>query len=86
MPGGTSGHDQDQYPHIHEPAPGIIGVGIQRAGCGHGDHHGAQIAKRILDPAAQFDMPITPMKTIRLHALWPLAVRAVIAWGRLADF
>jgi hypothetical protein len=31
-------------------------------------------------------MPITNMKTIGLHALWPLAVRAVIARGRISDF
>jgi hypothetical protein len=26
------------------------------------------------------------MRGIRLHALWPLAVRAAIAHGRLSDF
>ena len=31
-------------------------------------------------------MPITGMKGIPLHALWPLAVRAAIAHGRLSDF
>jgi hypothetical protein len=47
---------------------------------------GAQLSDRLIDPAARFDMPITPVKPIRLHALWPLAVRAAIARGRLSDY
>ena len=47
---------------------------------------GAQLADRLIDPSARFDMPITPLKIIPLHALWPLAVRAAIARGRLSDF
>jgi hypothetical protein len=47
---------------------------------------GGQIAKRILESRAEIDMPITNLKTIGLHAFWPLAVRAVIARGRLSDF
>jgi hypothetical protein len=31
-------------------------------------------------------MPISALKTIPLHALWPLAVRLAIARGRLSDF
>jgi glycine/D-amino acid oxidase-like deaminating enzyme len=85
--GGRLAMTQDQYPHIHEPAPGIIAcLGYNGRGVAMATTMGAQIAKRILDPAAEFDMPVTPMKTIGLHALWPLAVRAVIARGRLADF
>jgi hypothetical protein len=30
-------------------------------------------------------MPITSIKTIAFHRLWPLAVRAEIARGRLCD-
>jgi hypothetical protein len=47
---------------------------------------GAQLARRLLDRSSQFDMPITDMKGIPLHALWPLAVKATIARGRLTDF
>ena len=46
---------------------------------------GAQLARRLTNPSAGFDMPITGMKRIRLHAFWPLAVRAAIAYARLGD-
>jgi hypothetical protein len=46
---------------------------------------GVQLAQRIRNPSAPFDMPITPMKTIAFHRLWPIAVRAAIARGRLSD-
>ena len=47
---------------------------------------GAQLARRIASPAAELDMPITALKGIRLHALWPIAVRAAIWRGRIGDF
>jgi hypothetical protein len=39
-----------------------------------------------MNRSSEFAMPITGMKSIPLHALWPLAVRAAIAHGRLRDF
>jgi glycine/D-amino acid oxidase-like deaminating enzyme len=76
----------DQYPHIHEPAPGVIAcVGYNGRGVAMGTAMGVQIAQRIMNPAAPFDMPVSPMHPIALHRLWPLAVRAAIARGRLAD-
>lgn len=84
--GGRLAMTRDQYPHIHEPARGVIAcLGYNGRGVAMATTMGAQIAKRILDPAGGFDMPITGMKTIGLHALWPLAVRAAIARGRMAD-
>jgi hypothetical protein len=47
---------------------------------------GAELAKRILDPRGEFAVPVTAMKKIPLHGLWPVAVRAAIARGRLTDF
>jgi hypothetical protein len=47
---------------------------------------GAQLAKRILDPTAAFDMPVSRMRPIALHAAGPLAVHATIARGRISDF
>ena len=47
---------------------------------------GAQLARRITRPAEPIDMPVTTMKTIPLHALWPIAVKAAIAHGRMRDF
>jgi hypothetical protein len=77
---------QDQYPHIHEPAAGVLAcLGFNGRGVAMGTAMGAQLARRILTPAADFDMPITNMKTIGLHILWPLGVRSVIARGRISD-
>jgi glycine/D-amino acid oxidase-like deaminating enzyme len=85
--GGRLAMTQDQYPHIHEPAPGIIAcLGYNGRGVALATTMGGQIAKRILESRAEIDMPITNLKTIGLHAFWPLAVRAVIARGRLSDF
>ena len=85
--GGRLAMTRDQYPHIHEPARGIIAcLGYNGRGVAMATTVGAQVAKRLLHPAGDFDMPITRMKTIGLHALWPLAVRAVIARGRISDF
>jgi hypothetical protein len=47
---------------------------------------GAELARRLVDPTSQFDMPITGMRGIRLHSLWPLGVRAAIAHGRVSDY
>ncbi len=84
--GGRLAMTRDQYPHIHEPAPGIIAcLGYNGRGVALGTALGAHIAQRILRPEGPFDMPVTGVKPIALHALWPLAVRAAIARGRLAD-
>jgi glycine/D-amino acid oxidase-like deaminating enzyme len=85
--GGRLAMTQDHYPHVHEPAGGVlVCLGYNGRGVALGTAMGAQLADRIIDPQARFDMPITPLKTIPLHALWPLAVRAAIARGRLSDF
>ncbi len=47
---------------------------------------GAQLARRLIKPSSELEMPITGMKSIPLHPLWPLAVRAAITRGRLSDF
>ena len=84
--GGRLAMTRDQYPHVHEPAPGIMAcLGYNGRGIAMATTLGAQIAKRIRQPESDFDMPITGLKTIGLHALWPLAVRAAIARGRIAD-
>ncbi len=76
----------DQYPHIHEPAPGVIAcLGYNGRGVAMATAMGVQLAQRIMDRSAQFDMPISPIKAIPFHRLWPIAVRAAIARGRLLD-
>jgi len=84
--GGRLAMTRDQYPHIHEPAPGIVAsLGYNGRGVAMATTLGAQIANRILHPGGGFDMPITGVKPIAMHALWPLAVRAAILRGRIAD-
>jgi glycine/D-amino acid oxidase-like deaminating enzyme len=84
--GGRLAMTTDQYPHIHEPAPGVIAcLGYNGRGVALSTAMGVQLAQRIRNPSAPFDMPITPMKTIAFHRLWPIAVRAAIARGRLSD-
>jgi glycine/D-amino acid oxidase-like deaminating enzyme len=85
--GGRLAMTRDAYPHIHELARGVIScLAYNGRGVAMATTMGAQLANRILDPAAEFDMPITTLKTIGLHALWPLAVRGAIARGRVSDF
>src|SRR5258708_10885227 len=85
--GGRLAMTPDQYPHIHEPADGVlICLGYNGRGVAMGTAIGAQLARRLLHRSSELDMPITDMKGIPLHALWPLAVSAAIARGRLADF
>lgn len=84
--GGRLAMTRDHYPHIHEPAAGVLAcLGYNGRGVAMATTMGAQLAARILDPTAPFDMPITSMRTIALHALWPLAVRAAIVQGRIHD-
>jgi glycine/D-amino acid oxidase-like deaminating enzyme len=85
--GGRLAMTRDHYPHIHEPAPGVLAcLGYNGRGVAMGTAMGTELARKILTPSATFDMPVTDMKTIGMHALWPLAVRAVIARGRISDF
>jgi glycine/D-amino acid oxidase-like deaminating enzyme len=85
--GGRLAMTQDHYPHVHEPAPGVLAcLGYNGRGVALGTAMGAQLANRVIDRAARFDMPISTLKTIPLQPLWPLAVRAAIARGRITDF
>jgi glycine/D-amino acid oxidase-like deaminating enzyme len=85
--GGRLAMTPDHYPHIHEPADGVlICLGYNGRGVAMATAMGAQLAARIMDRSSEFAMPITGIKSIPLHALWPLAVRAAIAHGRLSDF
>jgi hypothetical protein len=47
---------------------------------------GGLIARRIGGEAAEtLDMPITDIKPMAFHGLWPLAVNGRMVWGRLLD-
>ena len=85
--GGRLAMTRDHYPHVHEPAPGVlICLGYNGRGVAMATAMGARLARRIAHPAEPFDMPLTPLRPIRLHAWWPLAVKAAILRGRIGDF
>jgi glycine/D-amino acid oxidase-like deaminating enzyme len=77
----------DHYPHVHEPGSGaLIYLGCNGRGVALATAMGRQLARRLIGgEAAEIDMPITTPKPIRFHALWPVAVRSVVLYGRIRD-
>jgi glycine/D-amino acid oxidase-like deaminating enzyme len=77
----------DHYPHVHEPAAGVlVYLGCNGRGVALASAMGQQLAKRLIGgETAGIDMPITSIKPIRFHALWPLGVRSVVLYGRIRD-
>jgi glycine/D-amino acid oxidase-like deaminating enzyme len=72
---------------LHEPADGILAcVGYNGRGIALATALGQELATRCLDARASIALPITDLKTIPLHGLWPWAVRAAILKGRVSDW
>jgi glycine/D-amino acid oxidase-like deaminating enzyme len=85
--GGRLAMTRDHYPHVHEPAPGVlICLGYNGRGVAMATAMGRALADRMARPGAAFDMPLTPLVPIPLHAFWPVAVKAAILSGRVRDF
>jgi glycine/D-amino acid oxidase-like deaminating enzyme len=78
---------QDHWPHIHEPAEGIlVYLGCNGRGVALGTAIASQLAERLVKGSGfEMDLPVVSLKTIRFHALWPLAVRSAVLHGRLMD-
>ena len=78
----------DHYPHLHEPAPGMIAaMGYNGRGVAMATAIGREVARRILGASdAEMNMPITTLKPIPFHALWRSAVSARVAYGRIQDW
>jgi glycine/D-amino acid oxidase-like deaminating enzyme len=77
----------DHYPHVHEPGPDmLVYLGCNGRGVALATAMGQQLAKRLIEgEAAEIDMPITGLRPIRFHALWPVAVKSVVLYGRIRD-
>ena len=77
----------DHYPHVHEPAPGVLAyLGCNGRGVALASAMGQQLAKRLIGgETVTIDMPVTSIKPIRFHAFWPLAVRSAVLYGRIRD-
>ena len=85
--GGRLAMTRDHYPHVHEPAPGVlICLGYNGRGVAMATAMGRALADRMANPSAAFDMPLTPIVPIPMHAFWPVAVKAAILSGRVRDF
>lgn len=84
--GGRIAMTVDHYPHIHEPADGVlIAFGYNGRGVALSSALGAELARRTIDPQAALAIPVSPLRAIPLHALWPVAVKAAVLRGRIAD-
>jgi glycine/D-amino acid oxidase-like deaminating enzyme len=85
--GGRLAMTRDHYPHVHEPQPGVlICLGYNGRGVAMATAMGRALAARISHPDSAFDMPLTALVPIPLHAFWPVAVKAAILSGRVRDF
>jgi glycine/D-amino acid oxidase-like deaminating enzyme len=84
---GQLGMTADHYPHLHEPEPDVLmALGYNGRGVAMATAMGGIIARRIGgEPAESLEMPITDIRPIRFHGLWPLAVQGRLTWGRLCD-
>jgi glycine/D-amino acid oxidase-like deaminating enzyme len=85
--GGRLAMTRDHYPHVHEPAPGVlICLGYNGRGVAMATAMGRALADRMAHPTSAFDMPLTPVAPLPLHAFWPVVVKAAILSGRVRDF
>ena len=77
----------DHYPHVHEPATGLLAyLGCNGRGVALATAMGQQLARRLMGgETTPIDLPITPVRPIRFHAAWPVAVRGAVLAGRLRD-
>ena len=77
----------DHYPHLHEPAPGLLAaLGYNGRGVAMATMMGRQLARRVLGTTpVELDMPATEIRAIPFHAFWRLGVEARILAGRLQD-
>ena len=82
---GQLGMTTDTYPHLHEPEPDVLmALGYNGRGVAMATAMGGIIARRISGESVEtLEMPITDMKPIAFHRLWPLAVQGRLTWGRL---
>ena len=74
----------DHYPHLHEPAPGVIAaLGYNGRGVAMATAMGGQIARRLRGDG--IDMPITDLRPIPFHGRWRSAVAARVLYGQIRD-
>ncbi len=77
----------DHYPHLHEPADGaLVCLGYNGRGVAMATAMGGLLARRLCGtPAAELEMPFSPIRPIPLHRFRNLGVNARLAYGRCID-
>ena len=85
--GGQLAITRDHIPHLHVPSPGVwVCLGYSGRGVALATAMGAQLAHKVADPQAVLDMPVTGIRPLALHALWPAAVKAAVTYGSISDY
>jgi glycine/D-amino acid oxidase-like deaminating enzyme len=77
----------DHLPHLHEPCEDtLIYLGCNGRGVALATVMGKQLAERLVGgQSARIDLPVTGIKPMRFHALWPVGVHSAVIWGRMKD-
>jgi len=85
--GGLVAMTQDQLPHLHEPAPGLLaGLGYNGRGVAMATVLGRVLARRALGAqVAELGFPVSPVVPVPFHALSGVGARATIQYLRCID-
>ncbi|EFH12365.1 NAD(P)/FAD-dependent oxidoreductase [Teichococcus cervicalis] len=77
----------DHYPHLHEPAPGLLAaLGYNGRGVAMATAMGHELARRLAGAAPEaIDMPFSPVRPMPFHGFWKLGVAATVWKGRVLD-
>lgn len=77
----------DHLPHLHEPSEdALIYLGCNGRGVALATAMGRQLAERLAGgQRAAISLPVTGIKPMRFHALWPIGVHSAMIWGRMKD-
>ena len=78
---------KDHYPHLHEPAPGLLmSLGYNGRGVAMATAMGTLLAKRLAGaPAESLSMPLSPIRPMAFHRFWKVGVTVAVAQRRLRD-
>ena len=85
--GGLVALTPDHYPHLHEPAPGLIAcLGYNGRGVAMATAMGKTMAEKLRGlPDRDLGFPVTEVQPIPLHGLRKPAIAAAMAWQLLRE-
>ncbi|KAA0972006.1 FAD-binding oxidoreductase [Aureimonas fodinaquatilis] len=85
--GGFVAMTTDHFPHLHVPQPGMTtALGYNGRGVAMATAMGRLLALKAGGVAtADLDFPVSPVKTIPMHALRRQGVSMIVAWNQLLD-